>query len=768
MNGHDPASSPSGARKKTGLLRTFVVCCGLVAVSFLTLELVLMTRRPGTSVELLQGLRVSLGALAAVITVVAMLHSYRGHVCDGHDAGSPKNSKTPWRHRVQHVHLRTKILVPLLALSVIPTVLLGTSTIYVMRDALWNNVVDRVAFETVSKGKNISVFLHGVEEDLRFLSQLSSVKELVLAEATGDLQQMESLRRKVEREFMVFSRGKRAFYQVRYLNHRAHEVVRLNVQRGVATVVAREALQDKSDRYYVKEAFALEQGDIYCSPIDLNVERGTVEQPSRTVVRFATRVIGEREIGEGVLVINLYGDFLLSLAGPLNPGTRAWLVDGRGTATGIIGDIHGEEVVDADSLLAYVDSELLYPPSTGPLRGVIAQTKETLFFSAPVLMDLAGSGERWTLLMSHPRSPIETPIRQLTTFLLIGLLFTVSVAISLGVFIGNYLVQPITRLRRATQEIAGGNLSAHVHIETGDEIEGLAADFNTMAMELSTARERLSSWNVELEREVEHQTENIRVLQAGLSKADKLAAIGQITASVMHEVGNPLAAIKTKVQAAQEEGNTQADHEELLPEILEEVDRLTTFLRSFSHLGSLPRPVSEVVAPPAVIQEVATLIGPDLKRRKLHLRLKVEDDVPPLRGDGNMLRQLLINLILNAADASPEGSDILVRARRAEPTGTMDEQQVLIEVVDQGHGMTEEICARILEPFFTTKAEGTGLGLAICKQVVEEYHGTMDILSKPEVGTTISMCFPVLRPGAADEEVEDSGAKAGALQGEAR
>lgn len=196
---------------------------------------------------------------------------------------------------------------------------------------------------------------------------------------------------------------------MRYLNRLAQEVIRLNVQSGLPTVVVKEALQDKSGRYYVKEALALEKGENYRSPIDLNVEFGIVEQPSRTVVRLATKFIGEREIGEGILVINLYGDFLLSLAGPLNLGTRAWLIDGRGTPSGIVGESHGDEILDADSLLSYVDSEVLYPPSGGPLGGLIAQTEETLFFSAPVPIDHLASEGGWALLISHQRTPIETP-----------------------------------------------------------------------------------------------------------------------------------------------------------------------------------------------------------------------------------------------------------------------------------------------------------------------------------------------------------------------
>lgn len=218
-----------------------------------------------------------------------------------------KDQRDTWKRRLQHVHLRTKIMVPLLALSVIPAVVLGTFTIYVMREALWESVVKRLEFDTVSKAEVIDRFLLDVQEDLQFLSQMSTVRELVQAETVGDTQGIETLRHKLEREFLIFSQGKRAFYQVRYLNGAGQEVVRLNVRNGLPTAVSIGALQDKSHRYYVKEALALEPGEIYASPLDFNVEHGSIEEPSRKVVRYATKVIGDHELGQGLLIARSRG-----------------------------------------------------------------------------------------------------------------------------------------------------------------------------------------------------------------------------------------------------------------------------------------------------------------------------------------------------------------------------------------------------------------------------------------------------------------------------
>lgn len=663
-----------------------------------------------------------------------------------------KNQRETWKHRLQHVHLRTKIMVPLLVLAVIPAGVLGTFTIFVMREALWESVVKRVEFDTVSKAEVIDRFLLDVQQDLKFLSQMSTVKELVQAETVGDTQSIETLRHKLEREFLIFSQGKRAFYQVRYLNGAGQEVVRLNVRDGLPIVVSIGALQDKAHRYYVKEALALEPGETFVSSVDFNVEHGSTEEPPRKVVRYATKVTGNHELGQGLLIINLYADYLLSLVGPLDSGTKAWLLDISGSKAEYVGDAQDSGVPETEGVLLNFGLEHIQTFLGETQGGLMSETEETLLFSAPISVGSSGSERRWVLLVSRSRSPIETPIRRLTVLLTVILLLTVTVAITLGVFIGNYFVRPIMRLRNATREIAGGNLSAQVNIMTGDEIEELASDFNVMAKKLGTAQELLSSWNVELEREVERQIEKVHQLQVGLAKTDKLAAIGQMTASVMHEVGNPLAAIKTKVQVAQEEGSTQKDYEELLPEILKEVDRLAVFLHSFSHLGTLQKPSFEVVSPLEVIQEVVTLVAPDLRRRKLSLHQHTAANTPSIKGDGNRLRQLLINLILNAADASTQESEIVVKIGTIGSTQEGEREGVMIEVIDQGEGMSEEILGKIFEPFFTTKAEGTGLGLAICRQVVEDHHGTIEVVSEPGVGTTVRMLFPALIRQLEDEE----------------
>ncbi len=151
------------------------------------------------------------------------------------------------------------------------------------------------------------------------------------------------------------------------------------------------------------------------------------------------------------------------------------------------------------------------------------------------------------------------------------------------------------------------------------------------------------------------------------------------------------------------------------------------------------------VALEEVIRGVVALVRPELRRRRVALRVESARDVPRIRGDADQLRQLLINFILNAAEASPDGGAILVRARRLDPEPGGGEAgqgaAARIEIVDHGVGIAPDVLERVWEPFFTTKPEGTGLGLAIARRIVQDHGGTVEIRSDPGQGTLVLLTF---------------------------
>ena len=634
------------------------------------------------------------------------------------------------------LRLRTRIVLPMIALAVVPLLALGLFLIRQTQASLWEAATERVSFDTAAKARAVQAFLEDVQQDLLFLSQLGGIRDLAEGQARGEGDRVAQLRRDAERELVIFSRGKRAYYQVRYLDATGMEIVRLNVENGAPRIIPVDELQDKRDRYYVRDTLSLAAGQIYISPMDLNVERGQIENPSRAVVRYGTGVFGPDGRRLGILVVNIDADYIFSLVGPLPPQAEAWLTDEEGFFLGYAGPsdikraryaVGSRTPLDAD----YEPEEVAAILQSTASRPVLETAEVLLSFDRiPVASDAPG---HWVLLIANSREPLASPIRRFTILLSVALGLVAAVAAFIAVAVANYLAHPVAHLRHTIQEIGEGKLSERVDIRTGDEIEGLANDFNTMMERLRATQ----SSNVALEREVARQASHLNHLQTGLAQADKLASIGQMTAGVMHEIGNPLAAIKTKIQVAEEEGAICDRCHPLTSEVLHEVNRLATFLRSFSRLAKMPAPRFEAVRPDELVEGVQALVAPELQRRGIALDVAVADAVPVIRADSDQLRQLLINLVFNAAEASAEDSTIHVALDcRTADAGAR------IRVIDEGSGIAESDRLRIWDPFFTTKIDGNGLGLAICRQIVDDHAGTIDVESQVGVGTTVTIGIP--------------------------
>jgi signal transduction histidine kinase len=245
-------------------------------------------------------------------------------------------------------------------------------------------------------------------------------------------------------------------------------------------------------------------------------------------------------------------------------------------------------------------------------------------------------------------------------------------------------------------------------------------------------------------------------LQAQLAHQDRLASIGRLAAGVAHEVGNPLTGIASIAQNLRDDREPEAVSERagLILEQTRRIDGIVRSLVRFSHAGLTPGRNEEPGLPAPldlreVVEDALRLVG--LARRA---RGVLVDDLCPaglsLLGDRQQLVQVLVNLVTNACDASAPGALVQVRGSR-EAAGP-----VLLEVVDRGSGIPDELRARIFEPFVTTKApgEGTGLGLSLVYSIVREHGGTVEVQSAVGEGTCVSVRLPGLgRAATADDRL---------------
>jgi signal transduction histidine kinase len=228
-------------------------------------------------------------------------------------------------------------------------------------------------------------------------------------------------------------------------------------------------------------------------------------------------------------------------------------------------------------------------------------------------------------------------------------------------------------------------------------------------------------------------------LEAELAHSDRLASIGRLAAGVAHEIGNPVTGIASLTQNLREETGNAAVRE-TCDEVLKQTRRISGILQSlmgFSHSGAVSRAPEEMALRP-VIEEAVGLVRLTHGGKQVTCELSCPQQLR-VCGDRQRLSQVLVNLFTNACDASRAGDRVEVIARA-------EGDRTLIEILDQGEGIPEELREVVFEPFFTTKApgEGTGLGLAMAHRIIQEHHGSIEIDSRPGAGTRVVISLPRL------------------------
>ncbi|MBC7816489.1 MAG: PAS domain S-box protein [Planctomycetaceae bacterium] len=239
------------------------------------------------------------------------------------------------------------------------------------------------------------------------------------------------------------------------------------------------------------------------------------------------------------------------------------------------------------------------------------------------------------------------------------------------------------------------------------------------------------------------KSEEVRTMTQQLWQAAKLATVGELAASIAHELNNPLATVSLRVESLL--AQTAADDPKRRPlEIVEqEVERMSNLvanLLQFSRRGQ--RQMSSVDLAEELVKSLE-LIGHHLRNRRVNVLQDFSPDVPIIQADRQQLRQVFLNLLTNASDAMPTGGTLTLQTN----LDTLSDGKcgVVIKFADTGVGIPAENLSKVMEPFFTTKEEGkgTGLGLAICRRAVQEHGGTIHISSEAGKGTTIRIALPV-------------------------
>ena len=304
-------------------------------------------------------------------------------------------------------------------------------------------------------------------------------------------------------------------------------------------------------------------------------------------------------------------------------------------------------------------------------------------------------------------------------------------AVGLGaMLVGQRLLAPIRILTEGVKAVAAGDLTRKVEVSSGDELGLLAREFNAMATSLGRQR-----------------TELLR--------AERLAAVGRISAQITHEIRNPLNSIGLNAElladelerlesgsdprGAQSEASSEA--RALVQAIGREVDRLNAVTEDYLRFARLPKPVFAREDLSEILSDLVEFLGPELSSGGIRVKLDLAPALPAVRADEGQLRAAFLNLLRNSREAMPRGGEVTVTTRLSW------DGSIEALVRDTGGGIPAEALPRIFDPFYSTKERGTGLGLAFTQQVVQEHGGAVRCESAPGAGTTF-----VVRLPRADEE----------------
>jgi len=319
------------------------------------------------------------------------------------------------------------------------------------------------------------------------------------------------------------------------------------------------------------------------------------------------------------------------------------------------------------------------------------------------------------------------------------LLVVMVTTVMVGALASRFVSRPITKLLRGIDDVAKGDLSHVILSERDDEIGAIATRFNEMTFSLRESRA-----------ETQRQNEAKLALEQRVGQSEKLATIGQLAAEIAHEVGTPLNVIAGRARSIQKKA---VDHPEAVEKnaeiIAEQTARITRIIQRL--LDFTRRKVGTTGKGEVNLNELALttmeLLSGQFASAKVKTRLDRAEGLPRIAGDSDRLQQVMINLLLNAAQAMPDGGALEVATRsvkRTRPGLEAEQKFVVFAVKDTGVGIPDDIKDKIFDPFYTTKEGrgGTGLGLAVCSGIVKEHDGWIDVEAADGGGTVFRVYLP--------------------------
>ena len=361
-------------------------------------------------------------------------------------------------------------------------------------------------------------------------------------------------------------------------------------------------------------------------------------------------------------------------------------------------------------------------------------------------------GTDWHVVVEQDRAEAFASVKTLK--LIIGLTEVLCIvsALMLTGIVSHHIIRPIRELSRYAGHITDARFDPTV-LKTArlDEIGMLYRAFENM---LSRLRERQNNLELEVvskDARIKETDSKLLETRRMAERSEKFAAMGRMGAAVAHEIRTPLTSLKLFLESIQDQLSPSAEDQEDLGVAMAQIRRMEGTINRFLDFARPREPVFAAIDPAGLIADVLLMTKPLANRQECAVRAQTEVGLPAVIGDRQLLIEALINLVVNALEASPDHGIIAISAAsdRFDRDG-VSVPCVRIDVRDNGQGISEERLAAIFEPFFTTKASGTGLGLPLVLHTIQSHGGIIRVNSELRQGTVFSLFIPrAVEPGPA-------------------
>src|SRR5262249_23910014 len=363
---------------------------------------------------------------------------------------------------------------------------------------------------------------------------------------------------------------------------------------------------------------------------------------------------------------------------------------------------------------------------------IIPQTREP-GYDVAIPVYVPRSSQKWgTIRLGFSLQSAYALIHQTRRDLFLLSLGAILCSTVLAIFLAMRISKPIGQLVAGVHEFAKGSYEHPITLDTSDEIGYLARSFEQMRTSLQLHLISLA----DEKRLLEEANRRLQETQQQLIQTERLAAVGKLASRVAHEVNNPLAIVKTAIRILRNQSKDDNPAQENLQVIEEEISRIARIIRELLDF-SRPKPNEEVVQVNAVIQSMQTLLTQDLREKGIALQVISEPGLPLVRLSADQLKQVVLNMVRNAEDAMPKGGELVIRTTRKG-------KNVEMSIADTGCGIPAEHLQNLFDPFFTTKTsdKGMGLGLSVSYGIIQNAHGSIQVESQIDTGSTFRVSLP--------------------------